>query len=153
MVATPLLIFDLFTAAAEIAVFLDLLTKQFEGKSSSSSWAGDPQSLWTLQKDINIENFFLYCYSKLTRHYINALLEDLSKMINVWSYLNSLCVNTEWVFCGSAWETMTSSGQRTRLRMKVTQVLNYSFLFLLLSSANSDFQMLCFVLSSLIYFI
>ena len=68
MVATSLLLLDFFTAAAEIAAFLDLLTKQFESNSSTSCWAGDPQSLRTLQKDINIESFFLCPYSKLTRH-------------------------------------------------------------------------------------
>lgn len=68
MVVTLLLLVGLFTAAAEIVVFCDLLTEQFEGDSSSSScWAGDPQSLRTLQKDINIENFLPCHYSKLTR--------------------------------------------------------------------------------------
>jgi len=36
MVATSLLLLDFFTAAAEIAAFLDLLTKQFESNSSTS---------------------------------------------------------------------------------------------------------------------
>lgn len=52
---------------------------------------------------------------------INALLKDLSKMINVWHYLNSLRVNTEWFSVGLH-ESLTSSGQRARLGVKVNQV-------------------------------
>lgn len=63
---TPLLLLDLFAAAAEIAAFPDLVTKRLEGNSSSSCGAGDPQSLRTVQLDINTENSALCRCSKLT---------------------------------------------------------------------------------------
>lgn len=65
---TPLLLLDLFAAAAEIAAFPDLVTKQLEGSSSSSCGAGDPQSLRTLQMDMNTENSALCRCSELTGH-------------------------------------------------------------------------------------
>lgn len=68
MALTPLLLFEFFAAAAEIAAFRDLVTRQVEGNSSSSCWAVDPQSLRTVQMDINTENSVLCRCSKLTGH-------------------------------------------------------------------------------------